>query len=137
MQIRFAFLPLGFRRSNNKVSDTLHTRLSLSMANLSRLFCLPRKFLTLYRLVVAPVISTENWIKLQGSALVNYLSQPLTHIRLPAYLLARNWQTKMDKVWAVPRSLATTNGIVVYFLFLWVLRCFSSPAYRYLTYEFS
>ncbi len=30
-------------------------------------------------------------------------------------------------VWAVPRSLATTGGIIVYFLFLQVLRCFSSP----------
>ena len=34
-------------------------------------------------------------------------------------------------VWAVPRSLATTYGIIVYFLLLWVLRCFSSP--RWLT----
>ena len=31
------------------------------------------------------------------------------------------------KVWALPRSLATTGGIIVYFLFLRVLRCFSSP----------
>ena len=30
-------------------------------------------------------------------------------------------------VWALPRSLATTRGIIVYFLFLGVLRCFSSP----------
>ena len=30
-------------------------------------------------------------------------------------------------VWALPRSLATTEGIIVYFLFLRVLRCFSSP----------
>ena len=30
------------------------------------------------------------------------------------------------KVWALPRSLATTGGIIVYFLFLQVLRCFSS-----------
>ena len=29
-------------------------------------------------------------------------------------------------VWATPRSLATTGGIIVYFLFLQVLRCFSS-----------
>ena len=29
-------------------------------------------------------------------------------------------------VWALPRSLATTEGIIVYFLFLQVLRCFSS-----------
>ena len=28
-------------------------------------------------------------------------------------------------VWALPRSLATTGGIIVYFLFLQVLRCFS------------
>ena len=31
-----------------------------------------------------------------------------------------------DTVWALPRSLATTGGIIVYFLFLEVLRCFSS-----------
>ena len=30
-------------------------------------------------------------------------------------------------VWALPRSLATTGGITSCFLFLWVLRCFSSP----------
>ena len=30
-------------------------------------------------------------------------------------------------VWALPISLATTFGIVYYFLFLWVIRCFSSP----------
>ena len=29
-------------------------------------------------------------------------------------------------VWALPRSLATTGGIIFYFLFLEVLRCFSS-----------
>ena len=48
-----------------------------------------------------------------------------------------NYQMEVNKVWALPRSLATTNGIVVYFLFLRVLRCFSSPAYRCITYEFS
>ncbi len=30
-------------------------------------------------------------------------------------------------VWAIPRSLATTGGITFCFLFLRVLRCFSSP----------
>ena len=34
---------------------------------------------------------------------------------------------KTAPVWATPRSLATTGGIIVYFLFLRVLRCFSSP----------
>ncbi len=31
------------------------------------------------------------------------------------------------RVWAVPRPLAATDGITICFLFLWVLRCFSSP----------
>ena len=30
-------------------------------------------------------------------------------------------------VWALPRSLAATDGIEYFFLFLRVLRCFSSP----------
>ena len=30
-------------------------------------------------------------------------------------------------VWAIPRSIATTKGIDNFFLFLGVLRCFSSP----------
>ena len=37
---------------------------------------------------------------------------------------------KVIKVWALPVSLATTSGIIGYFLFLEVLRCFSSPGYR-------
>ncbi len=32
-------------------------------------------------------------------------------------------------VWANPRSFATTRGIINYFLFLWLLRCFSSPGW--------
>ena len=32
-------------------------------------------------------------------------------------------------VWALPISLATTQGIIIYFLFLRVLRCFSSPGW--------
>ena len=31
------------------------------------------------------------------------------------------------EVWADPCSLATTEGLVIYFLFLGLLRCFSSP----------
>ena len=34
---------------------------------------------------------------------------------------------KTTPVWATARSLATTCAIVIYFLFLRVLRCFSSP----------
>ena len=35
-------------------------------------------------------------------------------------------------VWALPRSIATTKGIDNFFLFLGVLRCFSSPRSLYL-----
>ena len=47
-----------------------------------------------------------------------------------------NYQAKTKKVWALPGSLATTAGIVVYFLFLSLLRCFSSGAYLYISYVF-
>jgi hypothetical protein len=36
-------------------------------------------------------------------------------------------RTRVRPVWAVPRSLATTDGITDCFLFLRVLRCFTSP----------
>jgi hypothetical protein len=48
--------------SNNKVSDTWHTRLSRSLAVLSRTFCSHRKFLTLCRALVDPATSTEYWM---------------------------------------------------------------------------
>ena len=35
--------------------------------------------------------------------------------------------TRVQPVWAIPRSLATTDGITACFLFLRVLRCFTSP----------
>jgi hypothetical protein len=35
--------------------------------------------------------------------------------------------TRVHSVWAVPLSLATTDGIAACFLFLRVLRCFTSP----------
>ena len=36
-------------------------------------------------------------------------------------------RTRVRSVWAIPRSLATTDGITACFLFLRVLRCFTSP----------
>ena len=50
----------------------------------------------------------------------------------PRLALAISWSynpagTGIPAVWALPRSLATTGGITFCFLFLWVLRCFSSP----------
>ncbi len=38
--------------------------------------------------------------------------------------------TRVRSVWAVPLSLATTHGIAACFLFLRVLRCFTSPGSR-------
>ena len=52
------------------------------------------------------------------------------HHRSKPAMFHINVQAKVIKVWALPRSLATTYGIIGYFLFLRVLRCFSSPAYR-------
>ena len=59
---------------------------------------------------------------------VIYMSQPLyLHSSTNLFKLC---SLKVYKVWAVADSLATTTAIVVYFLFLALLRCFSSPAYR-------
>ena len=45
---------------------------------------------------------------------------------IPMAPLNPEW-TRVHPVWAVPLSLATTNGIADCFLFLRVLRCFTSP----------
>jgi hypothetical protein len=37
-----------------------------------------------------------------------------------------NPKPRINSVWAFPFSLAATQGIIIYFLFLWLLRCFSS-----------
>jgi hypothetical protein len=47
-----------------------------------------------------------------------------------------NYQMEAYRVWALPDSLATTTGIVIYFLFLALLRCFSSGGYLNLSYGF-
>ena len=54
-------------------------------------------------------------------------SQHPISIRLSAYFYLRR---KTYKVWALPVSLATTPRIVIYFLFLNLLRCFSSVGSR-------
>jgi hypothetical protein len=46
---------------NDKVCETWRTRLSLSMAHLSKWFCSPRKFFTLCRLMVASATFAEIW----------------------------------------------------------------------------
>ena len=52
--------------------------------------------------------------------------------RSSIFLAAFSWSyypivAETTMVWALPRSLAATGGIIVYFLFLRLLRCFSSP----------
>ena len=59
------------------------------------------------------------------------ISQPLKNIRLSAYSARMQ---KDYKVWADPISLATTLGIIIYFLFLALLRCFSSGGSLYIPY---
>ena len=61
-------------------------------------------------------ISPSPW---QLSSCFNYPSRYFLAVRTPQVLL--------PAVWAVPISLATTLGIAICFLFLRVLRCFSSP----------
>ena len=104
-------------------------------------------------------------ITVKGEGLVIYVSQPSNNIRLTTYpyssqamsvvrrtyfVLRSNRYTLYEsrytssleksieiiKVWAIPVSLATTPGIVVYFLFHRVLRCFSSHGSRLMSYEF-
>ena len=54
---------------------------------------------------------------------VTFQTLPLTtHLAMARSYYPREAGTSL--VWALPRSLATTGGIIVYFLFLRVLRCF-------------
>ena len=50
-----------------------------------------------------------------------------SHSKYYSVVLQPRYCVATTTVWALPRSLATTGGIIVYFLFLGVLRCFSSP----------
>jgi hypothetical protein len=53
-----------------------------------------------------------------------------SHVKVPQPLSAST------EVWAIPRSLAATCGITICFLFLRVLRCFTSPGLAQRPYEF-
>jgi hypothetical protein len=64
-----------------KVSDTLRTWLSQSMAVLSRTFCSPRKFFTLRAMVVARAIPCGGFVEIpQILCMVDlYLATPYKH----------------------------------------------------------
>ena len=85
-------------------------------------------------------MSRLTWVRNQrirqgfGYRTFTFYGPPFQAVHLPSLFLRvipiapRNprW-TCVHPVWAVPRSLATTDGIAACFLFLRVLRCFTSP----------
>ena len=60
-----------------------------------------------------PAVALSRDVPLDGCLAMSWSYNPVT--------------ASTDTVWAAPLSLATTRGIICYFLLLWVLRCFSSP----------
>jgi hypothetical protein len=85
-------------------------------------------------------VSRLTWVRRQeiqlgfGYRTFTFCGRPFQAVHLPNLLsrviptAPRNpGRTRVRPVWAVPRSLATTSGIADCFLFLRVLRCFTSP----------
>ena len=73
--------------------------------------------------MIVPHRKSDYWTEVQCSDLVICkLTTPYKYSPISLFLLGR----KTYKVWAFPVSLATTPRIVIYFLFLALLRCFSS-----------
>jgi hypothetical protein len=62
------------------------------------------------------------------------LAVPTDWSHNPAYATPASYHAYA--VWPLPFSLATTRGITGCFLFLWVLRCFTSPRSLRLPYVF-
>ena len=114
----------------SKVCCALHTGLSPSLAELSNSFCSLSKFLTLGTTLVDRASHTDHSIAQIICMVCLRCHNPLFIFVYQLIQTVINYQMEMKKVWAIPVSLATTPGIVVYFLFLGVLRCFSSPGYR-------
>ena len=78
-------------------------------------------------------MSDNSKFKFSDMVLFN-LTTPLHAFVCQLIYPAINYQAKTCKVWALPVSLATTPRIVIYFLFLDLLRCFSSVGSRQLSY---
>jgi hypothetical protein len=85
-------------------------------------------------------VSRLTWVRNQrirfgfGYRTVTFFGPTFQTVHLPSLFLRvipiapRNPEpTRVGPVWAVPLSLATTHGIAACFLFLRVLRCFTSP----------
>ena len=112
------------------------------------LFTFPSRYW--YTIGLTGVFSLAGWARqIRAGLLVSRVTQDTTKIHSGSYTglspslieLSRTFYSPFEyygvvlqpriciathTVWALPRSLATTGGIISYFLFLEVLRCFSS-----------
>ena len=112
------------------------------------LFTFPSRYW--YTIGLTGVFSLAGWSRrIRAGFLVSRVTQDTTGPRVASHtglspsmaVLSRTFRSRIKcrsvvllprhciataPVWAVPRSLATTGGITVCFLFLEVLRCFSS-----------
>ena len=112
------------------------------------LFTFPSRYS--YTIGLTGVFSLAGWARqIRAGLLVSRVTQDTTRLHLDSYTglspsmieLSRTFYSLFvchgvvlqpliciatHQVWALPRSLATTGGIICYFLFLEVLRCFSS-----------
>ena len=112
------------------------------------LFTFPSRYW--YTIGLTGVFSLAGWARqIRAGLLVSRVTQDNTRPHLDSYTelsssmveLSRSFYSRFEyhavvlqpriciathTVWALPRSLATTGGIISYFLFLEVLRCFSS-----------
>ena len=112
------------------------------------LFTFPSRYS--YTIGLTGVFSLAGWARqIRAGLLVSRVTQDTTRPHFDSYTglspsmieLSRTFYSRSEyhrvvlqpriciathTVWALPRSLATTGGIISYFLFLEVLRCFSS-----------
>ena len=132
--------PAGFRqgfscpalldKTRIRSASFSHTRLSRPLASHSNYSANHANFLP-YPVSDSCWSQTRLLNCLSTLAWSRVISQPLNIIRLSAYSFRR---MKNNKVWALTVSLATTPAIVIYFLFLNLLRCFSSVGSLQLSY---
>jgi len=119
--------PVLLDKTHIRSASFLRTRLSRSLASHSNYSANHAVFLP-YLPLIASSRKPDTSKKFKFSGLVVcYITTPCKHS--PISLFACE-QAKTYKVWALPVSLATTPRIVIYFLFLILLRCFSSDGSR-------
>ena len=119
--------PVLLDKTHIRSASFLRTRLSRSLASHSNYSANHAVFLPHLPLIASSrKPDTSNEFKFSGLVVCN-ITTPCKHS--PISLFACE-QAKTYKVWALPVSLATTPRIVIYFLFLILLRCFSSDGSR-------